>query len=45
MEMMIMEQELEGINLDLIRDAKEYGCGCLCPYSLYAAIEYGYIED
>ena len=42
---MMMEQELNEVNLDLLRDLQEYGCTCACPYSLYAAVEYGCIED
>ena len=42
----MMENLLEmEMNIDLIRESQEYGCTCVCPYSFYAAIEYGYIED
>ena len=45
MEMMMMEQELEVVDINLLRDAQEYGCTCACPYEVYAAIEYGYTEN
>ena len=41
----MMEQELEVVDINLLRDYMEYGCTCACPYSVYVAIEYGYTED
>ena len=40
-----MKQELEGINLNELRDYMEYGHAHPCTYEMYAAVEYGCIED
>ena len=42
---MMEELNLNEIDINLLRDYMEYGCTCVCPYEVYAAIEYGYTED
>lgn len=40
----MLEMEMD-MDINLLRDCMEYGCGYICPYEVYAAIEYSCIED
>lgn len=33
------------MDIDTMRDLQEYGYTCTCPYSFYAAVEYGCTEN